>query len=348
MEILNKILERKKFKKYEKIKNYSIIVYQDSDFEELMRLYENVFPGYISSNLWLWKNIKNPFGNFYTILMRDKNKIIGAYSNAPKDFYIYGTKYSCIQSIDIMTHRQYRGLGILTYLSKLSNEYAKHKGSYFGYGFPNNLSSSLIFNAVGWKSHDMNNLLIKDLPINIKPIKNSKDFSIIKIDKFDERINEFWEKYKKNFPIIIKKDMKYLNWRFVENPFIKYKKYLLIDENTKKIISFFILKKFRDKKGNTFGHIVDLLIGPIDKSIKKKVFKLIESYSLMEFKEDCLKISFWMPDYDLRELALKKMNYKLIPIERKLAYYIYKNIKELNILNSLKEWYITMSNSDVF
>lgn len=144
----------------------------------------------------------------------------------------------------------------------------------FVYGFPNNLSSVQQLTKVGWKKFDCTLLLTKNLSQNIYIAPDNENFLIEEITKFDEKIEEFCDKNKKNYPIILKKDKNYLNWRFVKHPFVKYKKNIVYSNDTGEIISYFVLKKYLDKEGNLTGHIVDFQIGTIDIKEKKKHFQI--------------------------------------------------------------------------
>lgn len=350
MEILNKILEEKQFKKYEKIKQFSIHTYEDANFDSLMNLYERVFPGYMSNNLWLWKNINNPCGHYNTILMKDNDKIISAFSEAPREFCINRKTYSCVQGQDIMTDPDYRGLGINAYLARLTDEYSKRKGAYFTYGYTNDYSRNLMVHKVGWNPMDNKIFLVKKIPSNLKDSTiNLKNYSIKEIKSFNENFNEFWEECKNNYPIMINRTSEFLNWRFFNHPFVKYKIFSIQNDNKNKIVAYFILKKYKDEKtGDIFGHIVDFIIGPRNNPIKENLFRLIESYSLTIFKDECSKISFWLPDENLKKIALRHLGYDLIVSKEFFVYKIFIDNKQLSILKSLKNWYHTMINSDVF
>lgn len=346
MEILSEILENDIFKKHKKIKKFSLKVYDKSDFESLMMLYEKVFPGYMSEDLWIWKNITNPNGNFYTILMKDKDKVISAYSVAPKKFSINCIIFPCVLSMDTMTDEDYRGRGISTYLARLTYEYAKRKGAYFVYGFPNKISRHLIFNKVNWVFFGKRDFIRKNISKGVKLANSMEIYSIKEIGKFDKDYNNFWEEFKKNYPIIINKDSIYLNWRFVNHPLTKYKKFLIYEEN--EIIGYFILKRFKDKEGHTLGHIVDFLIGPQNNAQKTRIFKTIEGYSLREFQHDCQRISFWMPDDNLKGIAINDLGYVAVQKKKYFGYKILRKHDKFTILESPQNWQITMSNSDVF
>ena len=92
MKLLDKILETRAYPKPKNVNGYTIELFTDSDFKQLMNLYEKVFPGYMSIELWKWKNNLNPSGKYITLLMKIKNEIIAAYSVSPKEFSINGNK----------------------------------------------------------------------------------------------------------------------------------------------------------------------------------------------------------------------------------------------------------------
>lgn len=348
MDLLNTILKKNKDLISSKLKNFTIKLYKDSEFENLMRLYESVFPKYMSKELWEWKNDKNPFGNFYTILMKDHEEIIAAYSVSPKEFYIYGFKFPCVLSLDTMTNHQYQGLGISTLLANLIYEYAKMKGSYFVYGFPNNNSVYMFEKKLGWINFGKKDLLIKDLIQNNKQMKDFQKYKIVELDKFDDEINSFWELNKKRIPITIKKNKDYLNWRFVDHPFIKYKIFLVYSKKPKQLKAYFILKKYIDNKDVHYVHIIDYLIESNNKRERKEIFSFIDNYSLSEFQNECEKISLWMSEIDLKDLLLNHLDYRVIQMETYFGYKIFRNEKKLINLKSLANWYITMGNNDVF
>ncbi|MFX0134334.1 MAG: GNAT family N-acetyltransferase [Candidatus Hodarchaeota archaeon] len=350
MDFLTEILKEKEFKKYEKIKDFTIKTYQDSDEADLISLYLKVFPHVITDGLIEWKNRKNPFENAdkYTFLMKDKETIISQYAVVPKIFIIYGKEYKCIQSLGTMTHPAYRGLGIFPYLAKIAYEYAKRKGHSFVYGFPNEISEQYFKVKLNWTIFSKLNLFYKDLSSSMLPKIDDDNYIIKEIEVFDEKVNKLWNKIKPFLPIIIKKDKDYLNWRFVNHPSENYKKYIVLNNTNRKICAYFILKKFKDKNNNLNGHIIDFLIDPKDKNLERKIFTLIEGFSINEFKKDCTRISFWLPNENLKNLTLKSLNYNLIQMNANFGFKIFKTDKQFDLLKDQKSWYITMGNSDVF
>jgi len=203
MSLLNKKLNRGEFKKPLEFKEFEIKIYTKKDFNHLMALYERVFPGYMSEKLWNWKNINYPFGNYITIIIKHKKKVIASYSCAPQVFLINEKKYNCIQSMDLMTDKDYRGLGLSTYLGNLTYEYAKLKGKDFVYGFPSNNSKHLIKAKLKWDKVIKSTYFIKELNQKQDSLKEVNNFKIEKVEKVDRRIHELWKSYNKKGIIII-------------------------------------------------------------------------------------------------------------------------------------------------
>ena len=349
MNILGKILEKKEFSIPQKIEGFIIKFYEESDFKELMNLYEIVFPGFMSKELWLWKNMKNPFGPFITIVIKDREKIIAAYSVSPREFFIKGKVIPCVLSLDTMTHPNYQKIGISTFLAKLTYEYAKLNGFYFVYGFPNNNSIYMFEKKLDWINFGQSELLIKNISGKIKQIDILKKYSVHEIRNFNNEYENFWEKNCRNLPIIINKKKDYLNWRYVEHPFVKYRIFLVKLIKTREIVSYFVLKTYTDKNEIRGGHIVDIFIRTGIYNNRKEIFKIIENHSRKEFQEKCSKISFWMPDNYLKNLSLKKLKYKLVKTDPFFGFKLFKNCTyKISNLNTLSDWYITMANDDVF
>lgn len=343
------VLKNKKVpKKFEK---YQIKLYEDSDHNQLIELYQKVFPGYISRDLWEWKNLKNPFGNFITIIIKNRGEIIASYTVAPKIFYINGKKCKSVQSMDTMTREGYRGLGISTFIGELCYDYVRKSDYNFVYGFPNKISCYLFEVKLKWDKVVMCQYFSKSISRDKNSKKSVSDgkYVIKEINKFDSQVDLLWEKSKMNYPIIIMKNKKYLDWRFSAHPVINYRKYYLNREKNDELLAYFILKRYRKNNNNKIiGHIVDFYISSSDIKLKREIFQVIERYALNEFKEDCHEVSLWIPYEDLKNVAKQKLNYKMKENLPFFGYKIINKFKESYLLSSLDNWTITMANNDVF
>ncbi|MBN1800207.1 MAG: GNAT family N-acetyltransferase [Candidatus Lokiarchaeota archaeon] len=348
-ELLDKIIAQEGFNKPKKIQHYDIKFYDNSDFQDLMHLYHRVFPGFMSEKLWYWKNIHNPSGQFITVLLKDEKRVVAAYSVAPRRFYINKKSFFCVQSMDTMTDEDYRGLGISTYLARVVYEYSRLKGAHFVYGFPNRNSWYLFEKKLYWKTFGKMTLYQKDLSIMSKRCqKMDSYYQINPILNFEENFLDFWESSKNNYNVVVEKNLRYLKWRFNEHPFVKYKKYFITEKSKNKIIAYFVLKHYQDEKELKRGHIVDYMIEPKEFNLKLDIFQLIEFFSSKEFRKECVSISFWTLDDDIKSLVLNELGYQAMNIDTHFGYKIFSNDEELKLLHQKNNWHITMSDNDVF
>ena len=348
--LLENILKRREYEIPEQLKKFNIDVYKDCDKKNLYELYKIVFPNYSTNKLIEWQNKSNPFGNSdeYTFLMKDGERIISQYAIVPKVFYIKRKECRSIMSLGTMTHPVYRGLGIFPYLAKIAYEYAKAKGNFFVYGFPNQLIYKLREIKLNWTILYKLKIFYKTLSPNSE-IKINNKFTIQKIDIFSNNINDFFFNVKDSFPILIKKNKDYLNWRFVERPNFEYKKFLLFDIEKGKICSYFVLKRYVDERKKKIGHLVDFLIDPSNVKTEAEIFKSIEAYAVKDFKEDCKKISFLVPNENLQSLVLKDLSYDVFEMNNYFGFKIFNvDFTDLNLLKDQKNWYNTMGENDLF
>ena len=81
---------------------------------------------------------------------QDGNRLAGAYSLWPVNLKIMGKRVLGAQSMDTMSHPNYRGQGIFTLLAKECYLIAKERGVKVLYGFPNQNSYPGFVKKLGW------------------------------------------------------------------------------------------------------------------------------------------------------------------------------------------------------
>ena len=170
-----------------------------------------------------------------------------------------------------------------------------------------------------------------------------KNVEITAIQSFDNSIDYFWKEVSKEYAIIVKKDKKYLNWRYFKKPNARYT--VLVAEKRKKIRGYTVLLS-KNEKNLRLGSIVDILASPDNNIIQSLILKAIN-----HFKEENVDIIIcWM---------LKNMSAH--PYYRVLRYngfiHLFGRSKPLiarvnssqvckAFLCDPSKWYITMGDSD--
>src|ERR1035437_2945196 len=125
--------------------NYIIRAYKDGDEYGIFELRKAVYPDNLYDQekwlrWWRWMYKENPTGNGWIWLADDKGKIVGQAAIIPVLMKI-GTKLvDGFQSIDTMTHPNYRHQGIYNNLALKAYAEASNDNVHIGYGFSNDNS----------------------------------------------------------------------------------------------------------------------------------------------------------------------------------------------------------------
>ena len=90
-----------------------------------------------------------------------------------------------------------------------------------------------------------------------KPILEN-DFSVLEIEKFDSRIDVFWEKIKDDYDFIDEQTSKYLNWRFCDLRGGNYKVWVASDKG-ENILGYIVVRINRIDPEHPIGYIIETL-----------------------------------------------------------------------------------------
>lgn len=270
-----------------------IRAYRDGDEERIFELWKAVNPTRNSSReqwltWWAWKYKDNPAGNPIIWFAEYNDSLVGQYAVIPIKMKVGNGVFTCLQSVDTMTHPDYRKQGIFEALAKKTYEQAAGEEIHVIYGFPNELSYPGFVKKLDWfdvsllktmikplnlqnivKNYISNrflfsvfipsgNLLLKILSINKRPSKVDA-LDINQISSFDDRFDNFWERISGVYDIGVVRDTAYLNWRFVNVPNTQYVIY--IAERRDEILGYIILL-CRELRGLLFSYIVDVVTLP--------------------------------------------------------------------------------------
>ena len=308
--------------------------FQGDNKLQVLELFEKVFHKKMTEQFWNWRFEKNLFGKPLIKLAFIEKNLIANYLLHPVILEINNCKRRCLFSMTTMIDSNYSGKGIMTKLATETYDKGRYELYKIVFTFVNNNSRHMFTKKLDFKELTV----IKELTLEYKKKEIDVEGKIIKINKFDEGFDSFFESQKNNLPKIrIPRISSYLNWRFIKNPITKYHCYKIEDKN--KIVGYFVISKYKDK-----CQIVDFLVEE-----NEKYFAQIIKSSL-KFCEDkkCKKISLWVN----RKLMFFRFLKSIGCYERSLE--IYFCVKTLNDLNDkvnyleFDNWFITMSDSDVY
>lgn len=228
--------------------------YQAGDEHQILALFGEVFGRELSLAFWKWRFVNNPFGRGMINLLFDGDKLIGHYAVIPMDVQVQGKLLKAVFSMTTMTHADYGGQGIFTYLAEETYRLCHQRGYQFVYGLPNRNSYSGFTRKLGWRGLGRMAALERKLPTGARTGSIAR--AIKPIEHFDDKVNSLWDKVKQDYTVIIPRTREFLNWRFVQNPDVGYAKFVFA--NNEELSGYVVLKVYSAPDG-VKGHIVDML-----------------------------------------------------------------------------------------
>lgn len=129
-----------------------------------------------------------------------------------------------------------------------------------------------------------------------------ENIALSRIDIFDQEINLLWDKVSPKFYAIVKRDDVYLNWKYVQQPYADYYKY--IARRNGDICGYIIFRQGKSPERN-IGVIADILALPEDVStirtmlsfavlqlIQQRVKDIHAASTVPAYQEQLLKMGF--------------------------------------------------------
>ena len=266
---------------------WDIREYQDGDEKKVLELRKATLGKPKDLLWWKWMYRNGPDGPVIFWLAYDKQKVIGINPGLPLRIKIGEQICKSLLGFDIMTHPDYQGKGVLGSLALVGTKYRLENGYCIDHGTStpqkywiyrklkiSHLVSAVCQPPLMVKVFDWGRVLKTRYKIpafigNIygyfrksttggTPSSQNNDIKVEQIYSFDESMDKLWSKASEIKKIMIVRDMKYLNWRYVEKPGEEYK--LFLAKRQQEVVGYLVLKF--EINDITRGYIVDLLTLP--------------------------------------------------------------------------------------
>ena len=278
---------------------FEVRPYRPGDENEVVRLLGLVFDGWPHFDIkcdpidhWRWKYRDYPTGKIICTLAESDGRIIGCFHSPLLEVKIGGSTYLCSQGADQAVHPDFRRMGVYTKTREMAQKIRMREGVKFH--FSGSIVQIMIETSmkrgesrfphdgrVFVRIHDVDEHFRK-MPAEkyllnkygflvlrlVNRIRNALQTSrllklglvIREIERFDDRINDFWEKISKNYYFIVKRTRDYLNWRYCDpraGDFI-----VKLVEEDDEILGYIVLRINRFVEDYPVGWLVDLLTLP--------------------------------------------------------------------------------------
>ena len=264
--------------------NWIVRKYRPEDKQQCLALMEAVSGHAPDRAVWDWYIERNPYGADMGWVADDHGRICGRYGMIPLELQVQGKRIPITQAVEIMTHPDYRKQGMFPAMAAQVFADLPGMGYDLAIGFPNDAARPGHV-KFGWKEPGFVPASLRPIHTSVvarrfyrNPVKaalagiagdiyltlflnwrkpNGLDrVASTKIERFDSRFDDLWQRVGARYPIALVRDSRYLNWRYADCPFSYIKRSFEIDG---KLVGSSIVRVL-PRGGATEGHICDLIL----------------------------------------------------------------------------------------
>ncbi len=351
--------------------------YQPGDEEGIVEALKANFPRWkIKENaidFWKWKYLESPLKAYIAVSLLE-NKIVGVNHDLRLNLKVGSSILLTHWTDDLCVFPDYRAMGLWNKMRKYRNEGPEYKNLKFKYSSSSNeiVKNDWIKKGVNLFPHDIVYMVrVKDVALHIKnkhitdpllasagisllknlnrlkpkkSLKKQSDYKLVKVELFDDRINEFWDKVKENYKFILERKKDFLNWRFSSHMSIEYQKILAVND-AGEILGYVVLRK--DTLDNyDEGFVFDILALPN----RDDVVYSLQVEACRYFDEIGVNIIYYRCAKGHPYQKIFGGDFTTMP--GKELYISYESLtgdkKEVDILKSSKKSEISLSYADTF
>jgi hypothetical protein len=276
----------------EKKKSWIPRKFEDGDEGALQPLYENATGNWPGINAWRWLFHDAPAGNAYTWLADHDRLLAGQYSIVPIDMQICGKRLRGAQSLDTMTHSNYRMQGIFVSLAREVYKEAAGNGIGVVYGFPKSNSFPGLVRHLEF-AH------LADIKASLRPLragaalkaklkipivpglagrvgqaafdlfysfspKDRRGVTVETASEFSDEVDKLFESLSGVFANMVVRDARFLNWRYTDRPNRDYDIFLAYRGGA--LCGYCVIGS-TERRGFKIGCIMDIFTDPSDRDV---------------------------------------------------------------------------------
>jgi GNAT superfamily N-acetyltransferase len=258
-----------------------------------------------------WDNPAGPVTVDFAHPVADEERLAAIYSVQPTRLRVRGNVRYAVQSLDTLTHKEFRGRGLFVTMAKRTFERAREVEAACVYGFPNGHSAHGFFERLGWQRLDPVPFLVKPLRARYLlgkalrgRVKESliPDFSlsfrgqpeveagvILKVvDQIDERFSHLWSTFARDVGVAVERDAKYLTWRLGKPG----QSYRVVGAFEGEHLVGYAISTVKPKHGGRIAYVLELLFDPLRPAVGRALLGELVQYATAENADAILAWNF--------------------------------------------------------
>lgn len=311
--------------------------YFPGDEKAILDLFQVSYGKEMSMDYWQWRFRDNINGQIMIELAWDEETLVSHYAVSPVVLTVKGQDYITALSMTTMTHPCYSGRGLFPILSSRLYERLRKCSYLIVWGFPNNQSHRTFINQLAWE--DIYEIPTLHLSLYNLPVIPEISEHIMELTEFDKRFDKLWDNIRVYNDVWVKRNQKYLNWRYILNPQNQYK--ILVYTEKNELLGYVVFKEH-----NSYIDIVDLSTVREDKIGKELVLAVI---NISRQQSSIKGINIWLSVHYSLHHKLEKIGFiNSMPVTYFGARILDKSKPNNADAKTFHHWHIQMGDSDVY
>jgi hypothetical protein len=160
------------------------------------------------------------------------------------------------------------------------------------------------------------------------------------VRRFDASADRLWEKLSRHFALSVRRDARYLNWKYVEPPHVRYTIALL--RRGDEVEGYVVYRHLREPLGRV-TQIVDLVADPTDERGLKTLARWVDREARMN---DSDKIRCYLT-HGLFRRALRRSGYFVVKSGIDLTVKVNAVPVAKDFYDSADEWHFTLGDGEM-
>lgn len=309
--------------------------YEFGDEVAIADLFHVTYGRTMSDELWRWRFRDNPSGPSIIQLAWDDSILASHYAVAQVALSVNGEKVNSGLDVTTITHPDYRGRGLFRTLAKSAFERSAELGLAIVWGFPNRNSHRGYIQDLSWL--DMWEIPTFRWRLPESLALPTPSCAMAEVDSFDKRFDVLWENVKLSHYVMVRRDRRYLTWRYIVNPEAQYR--ILISQDTSGLLGYAIFKRYNNEL-----QVVDLLTKD-DVEIGRQ---LILEVARIARQESLDAVSLWLNVANPLHRVLERLGFENdSPITYFSGLILRPDALDERVYD-YRNWHLTMGDSDVY
>ena len=350
-------------------RDWDVVPYTPQLAGELLALHRRAWPdAEIAGERFLrWQYDENPVGAALSTLARSRanGALIAQFGAIPVRLWAEGAERLGAIALNVVTDEAFRMQGVFSALGRAADERMAQADASVAFAMPNENSFPGFIRRLGYTHAGDVPFLVR--PVNLRRLvsnrlavpgagalaaiaavpfvrslprapKQEPDVSVERVDSFDAPFDDFWRRIRGREPVMLVRDVRYLDWRYRKVPLRRYDIFRAMAGERQ---TGYIVLRVADVLGLRAGLIVDFL------AEDERSGRALVSHALARFAtEDIDLVAALMlahaPEYRLlRSAGLRALPRRLLPQPFHLV------ARDGDLVRDARNWFFTMGDYDV-